>query len=226
MRSVCVSLVLVLVLALPLTGGDGKGGVAVDKDRRTISIDARIAPRKLEHLKGEVYPIEVIACWPHPKGKKAHETVVTIDANPSAVAKALGELGLKAGTPVMGDSKEPPQGPEVKVFIEVPDAGETRRLSIDKVLLDRRSGKPFPKNVQWRFTGSALMKPDPNKNDEVYGADFTGTLIVIFPVTNATVLQTNLTMEFERYMKLETNEKALPPVGTPVKLILEVPAKK
>src|SRR5262249_20039946 len=79
---------------------DGTPGVVVDKDKRTISIDAKIAPRKLPHLK-EIYPLEVIACWPHPKGKKAHETVVTIDAKPSDVHKALESLGLKAGKPVM-----------------------------------------------------------------------------------------------------------------------------
>lgn len=225
LRSRLASVLVVLIAALPLWGGAGKDGVTVDKEKRTVTIDAKIAPRKLEHLKGEIYPIEVIACWAHPKGKKAHETVVTIEAHPSAVAKALQELGLKPGTPVFGESKEPPQGPEVKVYIEVPDAGDVRRLSMDKVLVDRRTGKPFPKDVQWRFTGSALTKPDPNKNEEVYGADFTGTLIVIFPVTNATVLQTNYTMEFERFMKLETNTKTLPPVGTPVKLILEAPRK-
>ena len=49
-----------------------------------LKIDAKIAPRKLEHLK-EIYPIEVIACWPHPKGKKAHETVVNCQARPSEV---------------------------------------------------------------------------------------------------------------------------------------------
>jgi hypothetical protein len=79
--------------------------------------------------------------------------------------------------------------------------------------------------VQWRFTGSIMTKPDPNKG-EVYGADDSGTLIVIFPVSNSTVLQTNLTMEYEHLMKLETNTKVLPPVGTPVKLVLEVPALK
>ena len=33
-------------------------------------------------------------------------------------------------------------------------------------------------------------------------------------------------LQDERFMKLETNTKTLPAVGTPVKLILEVPAKK
>jgi hypothetical protein len=209
-------------------GGAGKdmAGVSVDKEKRTVSIEAKIAPRKLPHLK-EVYPIEVIACWPHPKGKKAHETVVTIEAKPSAVHKALVDLGLKPGRPVMGESKEPPQGPEVNVYLEIAGAGgEARRVPIDRTLVDKRNGKPFPKTVRWRFTGSVLSQPDPEKSDKVYGADLTGTLIAIFPVTDQTVLQTNLTMEFEKFLKLETNPRVLPKEGTPVKLVIEVPRGK
>src|SRR5206468_10381781 len=108
-----------LTLTAPAGAADSTG-VTVDKDKRTVAIDAKIAPRKLEYLKGEIYPLEVIACWPHPKGKKAHETVVTIDALPSAVHKGLVELGLKPGAPVMGGEKEEPQGPEVKVYLEIP----------------------------------------------------------------------------------------------------------
>src|SRR5437870_13194650 len=109
---------------------DKSSGVTVDKEKKLVKIDARIAPRKLPHLK-EIYPLEVIACWPHPRGKKAHETVVTIEAKPSAVHAALVKLGLKPGTPVMGESKEPPQGPDVKVSLEIPDgAGGTKRVSI------------------------------------------------------------------------------------------------
>jgi hypothetical protein len=207
-------------------GGKDSGGVRVDKGKRTVTIDAKVAPRKLPHLK-EVYPIEVIACWPHPKGKKAHETVVTIEAKPSAVHKALVDLGLKPGRPVMGESKEPPQGPEVNVYLEISgDGGETKRVPIDRTLVDKRNGKPFPKTVRWRFTGSVLSQPDPEKDDRVYGADLTGTLIAIFPVTDQTVLQTSLTMEYEKFLKLETNPRVLPKEGTPVKLVIEVPRGK
>ncbi len=201
-------------------------GIAVDKDKRTVTVEAQIAPRKIDDPRyKEIYPIEVIACWAFPKGQKAHETVVTIDVKPSAVHNALESLGLKPGKPVMGESKEAPQGPEIKVFLEVPGAdGQPKRLPIEKVLLDPKTNKPMPK-VQWRFTGSALKQPNPDKDEKVYGADLTGTLISIFPVTNETVFQTNLTMKEEKYVKLETNKKLLPKEGTAVKLILEVPAK-
>lgn len=216
---------LALTPALAWTG-DTQSGVTVDKAKRSVTIDAKIAPRKLPHLKGEIYPIEVIACWAHPKGKKAHETVVTIEATPSAVHKALMELGLKPGTPRMGDTKEEPVGPECNLFLEIPtDDGGTKRISIDKTLVDKKNGKAFPKSVKFRFTGSVMSQPDPTKDEKVYGADMSGTLITIFPVTDQTVFQTNLTLEFEKYLKLETNTKLLPKEGTPVKLIIEVAGK-
>jgi hypothetical protein len=200
-------------------------GVVADKEKRIVVIDAKVAPRKIDDPRyKEVYPIEVIACWPFPKGQKAHETVVTIEAKPSDVHKALETLGLKPGAPVMGEAKKPPQGPAVNVYLEVPGPDDRpRKLAIDKVLVDPKTNRPMPK-VEWRFTGSVMSKPDPNKDDKVYGADLTGTLIAIFPVTDQTVFQTNLTMKEEKYVKLETNKKLLPKEGTPVKLILEVPA--
>ena len=97
---------------------------------------------------------------------------------------------------------------------------------MEKVLLDPKSKKPLPKGVKFRFTGSVMSPPDPNKPDvKVYGADLTGSLIALFPVTDECVLQTSLTMKEEKYLKLEVNTDALPKEGTPVKLVLEVPKK-
>jgi len=200
-------------------------GVTVDKARRTVTVDAKVAPRKLPHL-DKTYPIELIACWPHPRGKKAHETVVVFDAEPSAVHKGLEELGLKAGKPAKGDGAKA-EGPEVNVYIEVPDgAGGTKRLTMDKFLLDPVSRKPAPK-VKVRFTGSVMSPVDPSKPDEKkYGADLTGSLLALFPVTDETVLQTDWTMKEEKYLKLEVNTQVMPKEGTPVKLVIEVLAQK
>src|SRR5260221_6680503 len=46
------------------------------------------------------------------------------------------------------------------------------------------------------------------RSEKVYGADLSGTLGVIFPVSNETVLQTHLTMKEEKYLKLETDRKS------------------
>ena len=219
-----IALAAALLVAPPAPAADSPG-VVVDKAKRTVIIDCKIAPRKLDDAKyqGKIYPVEVIACWPYPQGQKAHETVVTIDVKPSAVHKALVTLGLQPGKPVMGESKTLPQGPEVNVFLEIPGAaGETHRVPIERTLIDPKSNKPMPK-VKWRFTGSVPAKPDPDKEETIYGADATGTLIAIFPVTDQTVLQTSLTMKEEKYLKLETDQKLLPKVGTPVKLVIVVP---
>jgi hypothetical protein len=225
-----IGLLVLLALYPSLLAAEREAGIIVDKDKRVILIDAKIAPRiindpRYKREDGKPYPIEVIACWAFPKGQKAHETVVTIEVKPSQVHKALEEIGLKPGSPVMGESTKPPQGPEVRVYLEVPtEDGRAKRLPIEKVLIDPKTNKPMPK-VQWRFTGSVMKQPNPDKEEKVYGADLTGTLISIFPVTNETVLQTNLTMKEEKYVKLDTNAKLLPKEGTPVKLVLEVPQK-
>lgn len=199
-----------------------KSDVTIDKAKRTVTVAAKVAPRK---VLDQVYPIELVAGWPHPKGKKAHEIVVSIDANPSQVHKGLESLGLKPGKPAKGaDAKA--EGPVVNVYIEVPEAdGTPRRLTLDKVLIDPKSKKPAPKPT-FRFTGSVMSAPDPTKPDEKkYGADITGSLISLFPVTDETVLQTDWTMKEEKYLKLDVNPVVLPKEGTSVKLVIEVPAK-
>jgi len=215
---------LIAVTAVAAGGDDAKPtGVAVDKAKKSIVIDAKVAPRKLPHL-AEVYPIEVIACYAHPKGQKAHETIVTIEAKPSDVHKALESLGLKPGKPARGEGTVA-EGPEVNVFIEVPQGdGPPKRLSMDKVLLDPKTRKPMPK-VKWKFTGSVMSAPAADKPEKVYGADVSGTLIAVYPVTDETVVQTSLTMKEEKYLKLEVNKDVLPKEGEPVKLVLEVAGK-
>ena len=47
-------------------------GVTVDKARNAVLVDAKIAPRKLPHL-DKSYPIELIACWAHPRAPPTYE---------------------------------------------------------------------------------------------------------------------------------------------------------
>jgi hypothetical protein len=220
-----VTSLAVLVLA-PADEPKRGPGLVVDTAKKTVTIDARVAPRKLNHLP-QVYPIEVIATFPFKEGVKgkAHETVLTTLVKPSDVHRALETLGLKPGKPARGEGAKA-EGPEVRVFIEAPQPdGSLRRLAIDRVLIDPKTRKPMPKGVKFFFTGSAQAQPDPNNPVKVYGADITGTLIALFPVTDETVLQTSLTMAEEKYLKLDVNPDALPKVGEPVKLVLEAREK-
>jgi hypothetical protein len=224
-RFISVGSVAVLTAALlacwPVAVADDKPeqAVVVDKEKKSVTIACKIAPRKLPNLT-EVYPIEVIATLPSPEGKKAHETVVTFSAKPSEIHAALVGLGLKPGKPALGEDAAA-TGPEVKVSLEIsgPD-GKPKVVPIEKTLVDRKTGKPLPA-LKWIFTGS-VVKEAPGKTEKNYAADTTGTLIAIFPVTDETVIQTNLTMKEEPLLKLETNPKVLPAEGMPVRLIIEV----
>jgi hypothetical protein len=213
---------------------DKPAEIGVDKEKKIVTVPCSIAPRKInDPAYKEIYPIEVIACWPWNKepgkgGQKAHETVVVFETaiKPSAVHKALEGLGLKPGTPVMGGGKKDvPQGPEVELFLEFNGAdGQPKKVPIERTMVDPKTKKSLSK-LKWRFTGSVMTQPDPTNPAKVYGADLTGTLISIFPVTNQTVFQTNLTMDEEKYVKLETDKDLLPKEGSPAKLIIQVPAK-
>jgi hypothetical protein len=194
----------------------------VDPATKTVTVACRVAPRKLPNL-DQKYPIEVIATYPAPRGQKAHETVVTFQGvRPSDVHKALESLGLKPGKPAYGDAGKA-AGPEVKLFLELPSpGGKTERVPLEKVLVHRDGGKPMVE-LTWYFTGSAEKQPDPEKDEKVYGADLTGTLAALFPVTDSTVFQTQLTMKDEPNFKLETNPQVLPKEGTELKLVIVVP---
>ena len=100
-----------------------------------------------------------------------------------------------------------------------PDS-KPRRIPIEKAIVDRRTNKPLPK-LKWYFTGSVLKAPAPGQAEKSYAADLSGTLIAIYPVTNETLIQTNLTMEEESLLQLETNKKLLPAEGTAVTLVIE-----
>lgn len=221
MRSLFLTLLGVAIVAaiVPAQEPKAAAGVAVDKEKRTVTVSAKVAPRKLPNL-DQVYPVELIAGWGAPKGKKAHEIVVAVDINPSEVHKGLESLGLKPGKAAKGENAKA-EGPEVKVWLEVP--GSDKKLSLDKVLIDPKSKKPAPK-MTFRFTGSVMSAADPNKPDEKkYGADLTGTLIALFPVTDECVLQTDWTMKEEKYLKLDVNPDVLPKEGSGVKLVIEAP---
>jgi hypothetical protein len=224
--SACLCTLLVAALGL----GAQEKPVVVDPAKKTVTIACTVAPRKLPDL-AEVYPLEVVATYPAPKmrtpdntrGQKAHETVVIFDEGikPSAIHKALEELGLKPGKPAMGEGQVA-TGPEVKVYLEVPGSdGQVQRVPIEKTMQDKKTGKPMPM-LKWHFTGSIMKQPNPDKPEKFYGADLTGTLITIFPVTNECVIQAGLKFKDQELLRLETNKTLLPKEGAPVKLVIEV----
>jgi hypothetical protein len=194
-----------------------KSQLSVDREARSITVPCKIAPRKLSSLE-EIYPLEVIATYPSPAGQKAHETVVVFTGiRPSDVHRALEELGLKPGKPAKGDARA--EGPELTIALEIGSGAQAKRLPIEELLVSKNGGQKVPP-MTWHFTGSALRQPDPEKDEAVYGADASGTLITIFPVSEETVIQGSLTMKDESVLKLERLTRGVPREGSPAKLII------
>ena len=205
-----MKITLITAVVLALCGPDPAQQVAVDAAKKTVRVPCKIAPRKLANLP-EVYPCEVVATWPAPKGQKAHETVVTFEVQPSEVHKALESLGLKPGKP--GRGEDPCSGPELEVLLEIPVPNAApREIRIESVMVDKKTGKPLPP-VKWHFTGSV-------QKDGKYGADVSGTLIALYPVTDEVVMQSGLTMREEGMIKIETAKNLLPAEGAPVTLLI------
>ena len=196
--------------------------ITVNRQERSIAVPCKVAPRKLATLK-EIYPLEVVATFPSPRGQKAHETIVTFEAKPREIHKALESLGLTPGSPAQGEEVAA-SGPEVALYLELPGiVGKPRIIPVEKTMVDSRTGKPMPA-LKWLFTGSSARQPDPSKEVKVYAADLSGTLVSLYPVTDETVFQSNLTMRECALLKLETNKYVLPEVGTPCRLIIQVKA--
>jgi hypothetical protein len=226
-----------LLAALPLGAADKDEkmpGITFDKSKRTITIDCKVAPRKIDDpAYKEIYPIEVLACWPFrkepPGGQKAHETVVTFDfaTKPSMVHKLLEELGLKPGKPAKGGTAVG-EGPEVKIYFQVPDAtGKPKNVPVEKTMVGSINPKLKLPTLKWRFTGSIMRAPNPEKpDDKAYAADLSGTMMSIFAVTDETVFQSQLTFKDQDNLKLETNKTVLPEVGKPLKMVVEAPEAK
>jgi len=203
----------------PATALTASVPVTIDKVKRTVSVPCRVAPRKLASLK-EIYPLEVIATYPAPRGQKAHETVLIFETKPSDVHAALVSIGLKPGKPAVGEGVIG-TGADLRLLLEVPGAaGKPRLIPMEKLMLDRRTGKTLPV-LNWHFTGSVMRKLDPTKDELTYGADATGTLISLLPVTDETVVQLHLGLEDGKLLTLDTNKDLLPPEGTEVKLIIQ-----
>ncbi len=99
-------------------------------------------------------------------------------------------------------------------------------MDLARAVLDRRTGRALDggassaRPVRWLFTGSAMVKVDPASEKRSYGADFSGTMVTIFPVTDETVFQSTLGMDAEALFSLEV-AGILPPVGSTARLLIE-----
>ena len=145
-----------------------------------------------------------------PEGRD-YESLLTLDCKPSELKFALLLIGCEA------DEK---RGSKLALEVEWQHDGKPKRVPIEQLLLDRRT-KKSPAGLPWRFTGSHFAK-DPISGREVFQADQEAAFIALWWQPAILI---NLGGDYGNPYRgdgqgFEVLKTAVPPKGTPVKLIL------
>jgi hypothetical protein len=183
-----------------------------------------VVPGRVLHL--DDAPLEYIAV--SRGGMKGYESLLEVDARGTEFNLACILLGLEP--PERGPSaqfeRKPPTGPSVRLTLRWQADGKTVTRTVQEALdlAARPRGAPLPPpNLpppppeDWAYVGSYLQS-----NDQRYVADATGTLVG-FVLDPASIIEHRTGLGIGAYGSVQGNPKVLPPVGSPVELIVTVP---
>jgi len=198
-------------------------GILFDLRARQVVMDGHIA------LSAGV--VELFACI---RGTKDYESVVALDCQPYDLHLGLLAIGLKAGRPVPGDvarfqtrgpegrRAQSPVGPPVVVRVRWKDAqGRTVTRRAEDLVLNVKTKKTMER-AGWVFVGSRFV-PGETPGTQLYAAALTGAVITTYNDPTAVLDNPRPTGQDDTYFVV--NESVVPPVGTPVQVIVE-PEKK
>lgn len=195
-----------------------ENGITIDRDARTVDIDAKVCLRECEFL-------EQLACS---EGTREHESLLVLLAKPSMVHTALLLMGLEPGSPMRWIEEEDsvrtiaPRGPEVAVFIVWHDeAGEEVLTPANEWVSDQNSGEAMEGNT-WLFAGSKFVEVN---GEEMYVADAYGTAISLVNFGDDLLARaTEMTDQNDSHGRVwGANTDAIPEVGTEVRIRLVLP---
>lgn len=159
--------------------------------------------------------LEFFACRAR---SKEHESIVAFDIKPHLIHAALLVIGAKQGSPArFSPVFVPPKGEIIHINVRWQDDAETIvEVRAQELILELESKKTM--QSPWVFTGG-LFGTDPNGKN-YYLADISGE---IFGVSNfpGSVLDVPFESSSENALHIYApNTEKIPPIGTPVTLIL------
>lgn len=184
-------------------------GVQVDRHAHTVVVDATVAL--------DTGWLEQAVCS---VGTREHESILTVAAPPSTLHAALLLAGFQPGHPGSwrGQARVPPAGDALSLCVRV-NGAET---PLAAWVHDPVRGAVFPDQA-WVFAGSAIR---PNTRamgpGEHYVADMTGSVVGIVTfgdevIAFEQVLSDQADVDAPTW---QVRTSAVPPVGTPVQLII------
>jgi hypothetical protein len=179
----------------------------VDLKRKLVVVDGKIVLR--EGL------LEMFAC---PKGTKEHESIVAVNCNAQFIHAGLIAVGAEPGSPVSFlPEYKAATGPEVEIWVLWKDAqGQNQKVRAQEWIQHSKTGNAM--EYPWVFGGSGISV-DELTGKKYYLAD-AGDLICVSNFTSAMLdlpvpsSQSNEDLTFRPYTE------RIPPVGTPVRLVL------
>ena len=182
--------------------------VWIDAEKKQVLVDGYVSLN--EGL------LEMFAC---PSGTKEHESVVAVYSSAQMVHAGLLAVGAKVGHPVKWDPKfEPPAGTEIDIEVRWLDAnGKWQTLPAQQWLTDLNTKKPMTHS--WVFAGSGFWK-DEKAGREYYLAEG-GELVCVSNFASATLDIPVESSQANDGLLFEANTEKIPPVGTPVRLVLK-----
>lgn len=186
------------------------GRIVLDKRARSFTVPGRV------HVLGR--PLEYLATTPG--GMKEYEALLELDASGSEFNLACILLGLERDpkqSPFYQSSEAPVAGPRVTLDIAWTERGKRRQVTAAAGLLNPEAGVQ-PDTVEWVYTGSISTQPDGQ-----FAADMTGTLVGFVHDANS-IIESVHGLGIGAYGSVSGNTKLLPPVGTPVELIVALPS--
>jgi hypothetical protein len=157
------------------------------------------------------------------KGTKEHEYIITADVDARDIHKALLAAGAEAGAPVTLEPRfTPAHGSAINVTIEYHDNDQRTTVSARRWIRDVQTGKDL--DCGWVFAGSRLWV-DPDRRDKAprYLAN-NGNIICLAscPCCLESALMDLATKDRNKVAahSTEANTERIPPLGTPVAVVL------
>ena len=169
--------------------------------------------------------LEQIACSP---GTREHEALVVVEIRPSDVHGALLSAGFEPGSPGRWTDEGgvvtaiPPTGDRLRIEVRYQRDSRTVEEPIGAWMIGSIHGQPFPE-AHWVFAGSAFAdNPEWMGPGEHYVADLSGSVIGLVTFGDEVIGFETVMADQEAVepMQWKVNTAHVPPIGTPVTLIL------
>jgi len=186
------------------------GRIVIDKRGRSFAVAGRV------YALGK--PLEYLATTP--TGRKAYESLLTLDTTGSEFNLACILIGLERDPNV--PSSRPLTQPGQSVFLSVAwtDAqGQRRQLTAVEALLGAEAAAKIT-GVAWAYTGSFT-----SIDGSQLAADHTGTLIGFVPKDRTGLIEAARDMDWGPYGAIR-GHAGLPPEGSPIELIVDAAVPK